>query len=245
MPIRSYVVVLFASLVFPHLSAAQTPPPPPKPWTMAFGAGLSLTSGNTDTSTYNASYDIVFAPNARYTFKSNGLLIRGNTEGEASSDRLNVNLRNEHRVSERIFLFGQNQYLRDRFKEIDYLLAPTIGLGYKAVDTERTKLSLDAGAGGVWEKNAGIGVRASGALTLSQKLTQTISTTTTITQSLQGLWKTEDLDDSLYTFGVMLATAISTRTQIKIEWIDSFNNRPPAAVQKNDVSLLVALVYKR
>ena len=45
-------------------------------------------------------------------------------------------------------MFGQNQYLKDEFKEIDYLIAPTAGLGYKLFDTAATKLDVDGSAGG-------------------------------------------------------------------------------------------------
>ena len=41
---------------------AQTPPPEPRIWTVSAGAGLALTSGNTDTSTVNASYEVIYDP---------------------------------------------------------------------------------------------------------------------------------------------------------------------------------------
>jgi putative salt-induced outer membrane protein YdiY len=68
-------------------------------------------------------------------------------------------VRDEYRLSTRAFVFGQNQYLRDEFKNIDYLLAPTAGLGYKLFDTATTKLTVDGSVGGVWEKNPGLDVR--------------------------------------------------------------------------------------
>jgi hypothetical protein len=42
---------------------------------VAAGAGLALTSGNTDTSTVNASYDITYDPQTRNVVKSDGLAI--------------------------------------------------------------------------------------------------------------------------------------------------------------------------
>jgi hypothetical protein len=59
------------------------------------------------------------------------------------------------------------------------------------------------------------------------------------------LWKTKNFDDVLYTFGAGVAASISTRTQLKIELLDTYKNLPPLpTVQKNDVALLMAIVYK-
>jgi putative salt-induced outer membrane protein YdiY len=44
-------------------------------------------------------------------------------------------------------------YVRDRFKEIDYLMAPTAGLGYKLIANDQTTLDIDSSAGVVFEKN--------------------------------------------------------------------------------------------
>lgn len=93
------------------------------------GAGWAMTSGNSDTSNLNASYDIVYDPQRKNIVKSDGLFLRAKTEGELTANRLGFNIRDEYRLTPRLFVFGQNQYLRDEFKEIDYLLAPTGGLG--------------------------------------------------------------------------------------------------------------------
>ena len=80
-------------------------------------------------------------------------------------------------------------------------------------------------------------MRSSGAVTASEKLSQTLTATTTLTQSVAALWKTKDWDDSLYTFGVGVAATISTRTQLKVEVLDIYKNLPPVpTIKKNDVA---------
>jgi hypothetical protein len=97
----------------------------------------------------------------------------------------------------------------------------------------------------VWEKNTGDEVRSSGDVTASETLSQTLTATTTLTQSVSALWKTKEWDDSLYTFGVGVAAAISARTQLKVEVLDVYKNLPPLpTIKKNDVAVLMALVYK-
>jgi hypothetical protein len=42
-----------------------------------------------------------------------------------------------------------------------------------------------------------------------------------------------------------VAAAMSTHTQLKVEVLDSYKNKPPLpTIQKNDVTVLMAIVYK-
>jgi len=242
MIVRVFLGFCIAIMTF---AAAEAQEAARNPWKYNVGGGLSFTQGNKDTSTYNASYNVTYSPGPRRTFKSDALLLRGKTNGELSHDRFGLNLREEVRVGEHMFVFGQNQYLRDRFKRIQYLVAPTAGLGLTAVATEATTLTFDAGAGGVWEKNPYVDVRASGALTFSQKLTQAISGSTTLTQSLSGLWKTEDMADAIYQAGIAVTLGINARVQFKIEALDTYNTKPTGTmIRKNDVSTVFAIVIK-
>jgi len=220
-------------------------PAEPKIWTVAASAGLALTHGNKDSSTVNVAYDLTYNPQTKNVVKSDALLIRGKTEGETTTNRFGLNARDEYKLSDRMFVFGQNQYLKDEFKNIDYLLAPVGGVGVKLFDTMQTKLAVDVGGGGVWEKNPGFEVRSSGAVTASEKLQQTLTATTTLTQSVSALWKTKEWDDSLYLFGVGVAATVSARTQLKVEVLDTYKNLPPLpTIKKSDVALLMAIVYK-
>jgi putative salt-induced outer membrane protein len=229
----------------PVFAQAQAPEPP-KIWTVTASAGLALTSGNSDTSTINLAYDLTYDPQRRNIIKSDGLFLRGETEGELSAHRTGLNIRDEYRLTERMFVFGQNQYLKDEFKDIEYLVAPTGGIGYKLIDTPETKLAIDGGAGVVWERNTGIpDTSTSGALAVGQKLQQQLTENTTLTQAFAGLWKTEDFEDSLFTLGVSIAASMSTRTQLKVEALDTYKNKPPlATIQANDVAVLMSIVYK-
>ena len=224
---------------------AQAPLAPPKIWTVSASAGLALTSGNSDTSTVNLAYDLTYDPQTRNVVKSDGLFLRGETEGELSAHRTGLNIRDEYKLTPRLFVFGQNQYLKDEFKDIEYLLAPTGGLGYKLIDTPETKLGVDGSAGVVWEKNTGLDVASSGALAVGQKLQRQLTENTVLTQAFAGLWKTDDFEDALFTLGVSIAASMSTRTQLKIEALDTYKNKPPLpTIQANDVAVLMSLVYK-
>lgn len=241
-------VLLFSafSVLLTLPASAQTPPVEPRPsyWRVALGAGLAITGGNSDTSTFNASYDITYDPKTKYIFKSDALLLRGTNNDKLAINRFGMNIRNEYRLRDGFFTYGHVQYLRDEFKQIDYFVAPSGGLGYTVVNSPDGTLVFDAGVGGVAEKNPGRAVFRSGAVTAGQKLTRNISRTAAVTQSAYALWKTEDFSDALYTFVLGLSASVSTRTQIKIELVDVYKNKPVTGVKKNDTSVVVSLVFK-
>ena len=239
------VPCLAAVLAVPALATAQTPPPPPPGWIGSAGAGLALTQGNSDTSTVNIGYDVKRDTGSKILFGSTGLFIRGESEGNLTTNKLAFDGRVDRKLSARTTVFGQALYLRDTFKEIDYLISPTVGLSRLLLKNDRTELGVDGGVGAVWEKNLNRDTDLDGALIAGQRFAHKLSATTALTERVAALWKMDDFDDALYTFGIGLAASITSATQLKVELLDSFKNKPPSAsVDKNDVAVLVSFVYK-
>jgi len=245
--ILSAALALTASVVLPHAALAQAPAaaPPPPPLTATASAGLALTSGNKDTSTLNLGYELAYDPKTRNVIKSDGLYLRGKTDGTLTADRLGLNGRDEYQLHDRAFVFGQVQYLQDQFKNIDYLVSPAGGLGYRLVNSDRTKLLVDAGLGGVWEKPLLGEVKSSGAVNFDEKFSHRISPTATLSQSVSALYKTSDFGDALYTFGASVTSALTPKTQIKVEVLDVYKTLVVPGIEKNDVALIVGMVFKR
>jgi len=238
-------VFLAALAAFPHVALAQDPPPPPPGWTGSASAGLALTQGNSDTSTVNAAYELKRDTGGPFGLKSTGLLVWGKSEGELTNDRLSLDGRLERKLNTKTALFGNVQYLRDSFKAIDYLVSPTVGVTRLLVKNDRTELGVDAGVGVVWEKNPDLEVQTDGAVAAGQQFTRKLTATTELKEKAAGLWKMDDFDDALYTFGVGLAASITAATQLKVEFLDTYKAKPPlASVEKNDLAMLVSFVYK-
>ena len=180
-----------------------------------------------------------------WVFKSTGLFLRGESEGELITNRLAFNAREEWKWSERTSLFGQLQYMRDTFKEIDHLVSPNVGVNRYLIKDERTELGVDAGLGAVWEKNPGLDVRTSGALTAGQSFQYKLTATTTLTEKVAALWKMSDLADALYAITLGIATNVTDTIQMKAEVLDTYKNKPASVtVVKNDVAIVLSFVYK-
>jgi putative salt-induced outer membrane protein YdiY len=240
----SLIVGFFiSSAAFAQQPAA--PAPDPGTWVGTAGAGFALTSGNSDTLNFNVAFDATRDPKTRNVTKWTGLFIRGEQNDALVANRLSLAFRDQYALSDRSFVYGQLDYLRDTFKLIDYLIAPTAGVGYKLVNTPVTKFAVDGGLGVVWEKNPARDARTSMALTAGEKLEHQLTPTSTLKHAATGLWKAKELADSLYTVSVGLGTKISEQLGLSVDLLDTFKNRPPtAATEKNDVALVTAITAK-
>lgn len=242
-------------------AAAQTPTPPPTapappppPWTGSAGFGLSLNRGNTDTTNFNVSFEGTYDPKKQDVWRFKGLYLRGDNNATLAVDRLDLLGRYERTFTGRVYGFAQLQFLKDHFKEIDYLWAPSAGVGYKLIATPVTTFNVDGGLGFKVEQDELPTIDATAATTIrhtdvvfngSDKFEYNLSKTSKITQGFIALWKANDFGDALYTFSAGAAASMTTRTQLKIELLDTYQTRPPSVTVKgNDVALLTALVYK-
>ncbi|HJQ41070.1 MAG TPA: DUF481 domain-containing protein [Thermoanaerobaculia bacterium] len=240
---KQFLTLLGALALATHVAAQE--PSPPKAWTSSIGAGLALTSGNTDTQNYNFSLSTKYDPKKRIVFKADALLLRGSAGGETQVDRATAATRLEYALSDRTFTFGEVSYLRDPFKDIDYLIAPVAGAGYRIIKSDTRNLTIDAAAGLLVESNEVLGRSSSGALKAGEDFDWALSATSKITQKLTALWKTDDFSDALYHFDVGLATSVMTRIELKLAYAYDYKNRPASpTVKRGDSALFAALLFK-
>ena len=119
------ILILAASAIY-----GQEPPPPGQTWSGNFGAGLSLTRGNSDTKNVNLSAQLAQRIDARNLAKYDAFYLRADQNGDLVVDRTTLGGRDEYTMSPVLYAFGDVHYLRDKFKQIDYLVSPTVGAGY-------------------------------------------------------------------------------------------------------------------
>jgi putative salt-induced outer membrane protein YdiY len=246
------LIAALALLLLPRYAAAQQPAaaqappaPPPPPWAVSFSAGLTVSGGNSDVKQYNLGGEVLANPNPRHFAKLYGLFLHGEDTGELTVSRTALEARDQHFIRRGTFVFGQVDYLSDEFKHIDYLIAPVGGIGYQVVKNAAQELLVDAGLGGIWEKNPGREVHASGVLSAGESFKQQLNQAAKLTQEFRGLWKTNNFSDALLTVSVGVTTDLARHLQLKVDLIDSFKNVPPdPQTEKNDYTFVLAAVYK-
>ena len=233
------VLLLVASSLF-----AADPPPPPKPWVSSFGAGVAVTSGNTDTKNVNLAFATKYDPKTKFVFKADALYLRGDSNGVTQVDKATADARGEYSLSDRTFTFGELNYLRDPFKGVSYFVAPLIGGGYRLIKSDARNLSIDGAAGAEVESVSGVGRTSSGALKAGQNFDWTLSPVSKLTEKLTGIWKTKDFGDALYHFDAGLTTTVATRVELKIAYVYDYKTRPSLGAKKGDSALFAALLFK-
>ena len=217
-----------------------------RPLTGHFSAGYTLTSGNSNTRSFNVGLLMKYDPRTGNVVKADGFYILSTESGASTVDRTSAHLRDEYYFRPRWFAYGDVQYLKDQFKEIDYLIAPTAGVGTVLVKTKAQELLVDLGAGALFEKDQPVGERTDSAVVRAgENYSWKVSDSASFTETSFALWKTKDFADAYYHLDVGLAAAINDHFELKIALIDEYKRKPPdPTVKRNDVAGIVAIGYK-
>jgi putative salt-induced outer membrane protein YdiY len=226
------------------LCPCPPPTPPPPAWTGSLGGGLSLTGGNTQSNSYNLDFSLVHDPKTKSIFKTDGSYLRTDTDGEATVDRTGLGVRYEYTLSGRSFAYGEVRYQRDVFKDVDYLITPTLGVGYRFVDREDLKFAVDAGLGFAFEKLRGQDATTSGAVNAGESLRWKLSSSASFVHAARAVWKTDDFGDAYYHFDAGILASLARRFDLKLSFVDEYKTRPPADKKKNDTAVLATIVFK-
>lgn len=233
-----------AALLAATLSATAADEPKPG-WHGSFGAGLSMSSGNSDATNYNVGFDLKYDPKTKNVLKFGGLYLRSDADGETTSDKLTAFARDEYSFTDRFFAYGEVAYLSDAIAQIDYIVSPNAGAGYKFVKTDAITLEASAGFGGAFEKFEGQDATSSGAYRAGESFSWKISPTVAFTQKASGLWKSNDTGDAYYHFDVGFTTSISKILELKLAYLLDHKTRPAVVtLEKTDTAFIAALVAK-
>jgi putative salt-induced outer membrane protein YdiY len=219
--------------------------PPPKPWTSSLGAGLAITSGNTDTKNYNLAFATKYDPKTKFVFKADALYLRGDSNGETQVDKTSADARGEYALSDRTFAFAEVSYLRDPFKGVNYFVAPLAGGGYRIIKSDVRNLTVDAALGAELESNSGFGRSSGGAAKAGENFDWKLSPTSKFTQKLTAIWKTNDFGDAFYHFDAGLTTTVAARLELKLAYVYDYKTKPPSInIKKGDSAIFAALLVK-
>jgi putative salt-induced outer membrane protein len=246
--VLSLTVALLASSAVAQEKLCPCPPPAPPPpaWTGALGGGLSLTGGNSDTKSYNLDFALKHDPGKKGVFKVDGFYLRADADGEATVDRTGLGARYEYALGGggRFYSFGEVRFLRDAFKDVEHLVTPTIGLGYRLVNRDNLKLAVDGGVGLAFEKLTGLDGTTSGAVSAGESFSWKISKSAAFVHAARALWKMKEFGDDYYHLEAGVLASLTTRLDLKLSFVDEYKTKPPEGKKKNDTAVLATVVFK-
>ena len=124
----------------------EAPPPPQDVWIGKGQLGFLSSHGNSDSESLNGNVDMLRYDGAwKNEFYLGGLY--GKNSGIVSAERWETRGQSNYTISGDLFSFGGLRYEHDLFDGFQYQASLTAGFGYKLVNTDDTKLTLQAGAG--------------------------------------------------------------------------------------------------
>lgn len=135
-------------------TSSSQPLPSPSPWKGSVALGYLKTTGNTDSSSFNFKagldwhvepWENLFSAQAIFA-KSGGV---SSAESYQAGDQLNYDF------TERDYVFGNFNYLNDRFASVVERYSETVGVGRHVLKTPTQKLDLQVGIGANQQREAG------------------------------------------------------------------------------------------
>ena len=231
----------------------DAPPPPQGMWTGKGQAGYVSSKGNSEAKSANAALDMaLFEDQWKHSFHLGGLY--GQSAGVVSAERWDTAWQSNYDLTKDLYTFGGLRYQHDLFSGFQYQASATAGLGYKLINTDATKLDLQAGLGyrklrpeELTKNTAGAVVTRnlkpaeSGAIgTVGVNYSQALSSTTTVSDKLL---IESGSSDTLITNALALSVKVSTKLALSVGYSIQNNTKPPAGLKKLDTLETVNLVY--
>jgi putative salt-induced outer membrane protein YdiY len=121
-------------------------PEPPPVWEASSELSAVATDGNTSTRTIGMGGDVIHRA-ARQQTELSTRFLTSQADRVTNARSLVVTGRHGYTVTDRVQLFGETAYARDRFAGIDGRVTATAGLAYAVPAASRQSLALEGGIG--------------------------------------------------------------------------------------------------
>jgi putative salt-induced outer membrane protein len=243
-------LLVFASTIS---RADEAPPPPQGVWIGKGQFGFLSSHGNSDAESINGSVDMLRYDGAwKNEFTVVGLY--GKNSGIVSAERWEARGQSNYTISGDLFAFGGLRYEHDLFDGFQYQESVTAGFGYKLVNTDDTKLTVQGGAGYRRLRPESIDKDATGAVisrtpldatgeaiaTVGVDFSQTITKTAIFTNKF--LMEAGSSDTLLHD-DLALTVKMSDKLALSVGYGITDNTKPPAPLKKLDTVASVNLVF--
>ena len=204
-------------------------------------AGLVISSGNTETETANVKLALAHERDKwKNQFGLAGLY--ASDEVGTTAQRWEVFGQSDYNFSPKTFWFGAARYEDDRFSAFKYQASLSTGLGYKFIDTERTKFWIQGGPGYRYAEvqetgETDDGVILRGDLGFDHQLTET-------TKVVERFLVESGSDNTYYQNDLGLEVTITGSLGLRVGYQVRHNSDVQPGVEKTDTLTTIGLLYE-
>jgi putative salt-induced outer membrane protein len=247
----SAVLLVLAPAVSAWSDAA--PPPPQDVWIGKGQVGFLNSHGNSDAESLNGNIDLLrYDGPWKNEFNITGLY--GKNSGIVSAERWEARSQSNYTISGDLFAFGGLRYEHDLFDGFQYQASVTAGFGYKLLNTDDTKLTVQGGAGYRRLRPETIDKDATGAVIARTPLDATGEAIATIGVDFsQVVTKTTNFTNKFLTEAgsnnillhdeLALTVKMSDKLALSVGYGITDNTKPPPPLKKLDTVASVNLVF--
>ena len=215
-------------------------------WTGTGTFGIAGTSGNSRTTTFNASLSadrVTRNDKASIYFSAITASAMINDVDEDTADAIRGGFSYSHKAVAKLFFNAFNDYEYDRFQDLDLRVVLGGGLGYHILDSDRGKLDLLAGASYNRSKFSDDLVQNSAEFYWGNEYRFKISSVTTLIQSFRMFHDVSDLGMYRLNLDVDLNTKVFKWLTWNISISDRFLSIPVPGRKRNDFMYTTGLGF--
>lgn len=234
------LVIIFGTAMFaPFLSVEDARAE--SSWSGDAELGFVVTSGNTETETFNVKGAVV---NERERWRHTAKLdvLTASNDSTETAERYFISEKSDYKLSEISYIFLLLSYEDDRFTGYDYRASESLGYGRNVINRETLTLALEGSVGARQSKLIATGddtgeatVRAAG------QLGWDISEVAKLTQDLES----EVGEDATITrSATALTTTVAGNLAAKFAVRVKHTSDVPPGIEKTDTETSTTLVYK-
>lgn len=250
---RTFALGLLALAPALTVRADEAPPPPQGVFIGKGQVGFLNSHGNSDAESLNANIDVLrYDGPWKNEIYVGGLY--GKNSGIVSAERWETWSQSNYTISGDLFVFGGLRYEHDLFDGFQYQASVTGGLGYKLINTDDTKLTVQAGAGYRRLRPETIDKDATGLVIARTPLEATgeaiatagvdFSHAFTKTTVFTNKFLTEaGSSNTLLRDDLALTVKMSDKLALSVGYGIKDNTKPPAPLKKLDTVASVNLVF--
>ena len=211
-------------------------------WTTTASLGLSSAQGNSDTLQASLGYDTAYRTATDEWFL-NALYSFGEDDGDKSTDALRVGTRYNRLLTDRFYLGGGVDYLRDDIADIDYRVTAVGYAGYYVIKNDRVSLSFEGGPGYTWEETGG---EEDNYFTLraAERFSWVLGKRVTFKQDAIVDVDPSDFDNYILTVGAYLDTKITSSLTWRLAGTYIYDNQPADGLEDYDATLTSGIAVK-
>jgi putative salt-induced outer membrane protein len=245
------LTIAAAAALVTGAASAQTTQKADGQWRGSLGAGASVTSGNTRSTSANLNAEAIRLTSGDKT-RLYATAVYGKNNGVESANLLRGGGRYDYDLSTRVFAFGGIDMERDKIGNLKSRFAPSVGLGYHVIRNANTTFDVFGGIGYV-QDDFFRPVVIDGSLRndygraellLGEESTHKISNTTSFRQRFVMYPNLDNTGEYRAVFDAGLAVAMSSRMSLTVGLVNRYNSDPGPGVKKSDTLFVTGIAVK-